>query len=382
MPWFQNYPCGVEATSTPTAPFPRACFRTTLVGLKHELKPAAGETVTFESAERPRYVVQYELAATWAFAVNQSLTSGDSITIGLYDGSNGWYMEHDGSHSDTQADFVLERDGTEVYRRKDLDIFETVLNNARLKLTTGWYDITRQEWERSFPDDTGQNNKHILTTSAPDSRGSKTGNLPIHFEVTADANTSDLILEAGSAAQVNLGNTTPLLRTKQQTVTQNVDATDTYVPIFALRVDPDRNIINSQLVDVAIGEFAGNADIELSVHAFDPSNVLDTDGNELTDSDFSTPAEFMRQNNAVEVSGAVEQVADSSGTTQTSMADPGGFQIGYDLLTTASGNDVTSEVNTSVLAKRPLYDRDIAVVLANAGATGDVTFLLRHEQDW
>jgi len=62
----------------------------------HDLSPAAGETVTLESAERPRYVVQYELASTAAVSANQSLQGDDRVRVGLYDGSDGWYVEHRG----------------------------------------------------------------------------------------------------------------------------------------------------------------------------------------------------------------------------------------------------------------------------------------------
>jgi hypothetical protein len=348
----------------------------------HELKPAAGETVTFESAERPRYVVAYELAATYAFATNQSLQPGDSIRVGLYDGSNGWYMEHSGGQDDDIADFVLERNGSEVYRETDIDIKSPVTAFARLKLTTGWYDITRQKWERSFSDGGDQDNPVVGRFSADASRGSKTGNLPIHFSVTADANTTDLILEAGSAALVNLGTTTALTRNKIATETFTVSSKNTWVPQFALRIDPDNPNVNIQLSDVAIVEQNTQSDVRLSAQACDPSNVLDSGGNELTSSDYSTPEILSDTNQAMQISTAVEQFPDSTGSTVTSTGTPGGWQVGYDALFTAQGNNTADQAAGNIASKRPVYSRDTIVFLANAGGTGEVSVNYRTEQDW
>lgn len=347
----------------------------------HELNPAAGETVTFESAERPRYVVAYELSATWAFAVNQSLASGDSIRVGLYDGRNGWYMEHTGDQADDIADFVLERDGNEVYRERDRDIHAPVTRNARLRLVTGWYDITRQRWVRSFSDQGGQQNPDIAEIST-DKRGSKTGNLPAHFSVTASGSTTDLVLEAGSTALVNLGRTTPLKRTNQHTETVTLDATGTWVPLLAFRADPDRDIVNTQLIDIALNEFGGNADVQVAVQGFDPSKVLDSTGDELVDADYATPEIFLAENTVIETTTNVEQIPDETGSTGTSQTNPGGIQLGADTLSTAGGNATATNAGTPGVAKRPLYGRDVGVVLAFSSATGDVTFTLRYEEDW
>lgn len=348
----------------------------------HELTPSGGDTVVLESAERPRYVVQYELAATWAFRLNQSLQSGDKLIVGLYDGSDGWYMEHNGSHSDTEADFVMERSGTEVYRKEDIDIKKTVKSFARLRLATGWYDVTRQAWERSYTKQGDQRNPRLGKYSADDSKGPVVGNLPLRFEITAAAGTSGLRLDAGSCAQVNLGETTPLRRSKQAVKTVSVGTTGSWVPLFALRIDPGRDITNVQIRDVAIPEFDTSADIEVTVQSCDPSKVQDSNGNTLTDSDYSPPETHSSQGSVVEVSTAVAQFPDSTGTVGTSASDPGGFQVGRASLFTGGGNTVQDNSRLTGGVKRPLYGRDTAVVLANAGGTGDVTVEYRVEQDW
>lgn len=348
----------------------------------HELQPAGGETVVLETAERPRYVVQYELAATWAFSINQSLSGNDQIKIGLYDGTDGWYFEHNGDHIDSTADFVNERNGTEQYRKEDVDILDPVTDFDRLKLKTGWYNITRQEWRRSYTKNGTQINPVIGEFSLDDGRGPQTGNLPLHYEITADATTSGLVLNAGSCAQVNLGRTTALTRNKIATETFNVGTSGTWLPQFALRIDPNNPNVNIQLSDVAIIEQNTQSDVRVSAQACDPSKVLDTNGNELTSADYSTPEILSDTNQALQISTAVEQIPDNTGATVTSTDTPGGWQVGYDSLFTAQGNNTADQAAGNIASKRPIYPQDVIVFIANAGGTGDVTINYRSEQDW
>jgi hypothetical protein len=349
----------------------------------HELSPASGETVTFRTAERPRYVVQYELAATWAFALNQSLQGNDTLKIGLYDGTDGWYLEHRGDHADDQTvDLVTERAGSVVNRKTSVDIIQDVKSFCRLRLQSGWYNITRQVWERSFSENGEQRNVEFARTSIDDGRGPQVGNLPLCFEVTADANTSGLTLEAGSCAQVNLGRTTEFAREKSTVETDTIDTTGSWVPLRAYRVDPNRDIVNVQLTAFDIGKYTANDDVELLFQSFAPSNVLDSGGNTLVDADFSIAEDFDEQNSVIETSSAVAQVADSSGATGTSVSNPGGWQLARAELFTGSGKAVAGASRVPAGVKRPVYPRDVVVVLGKSGTSGDVSYQLQFEQDF
>lgn len=341
----------------------------------HDLQPAGGETVTLESTERPRYVVQYELAATWAFAVNQDLATGDSIRVGLYDGTDGWYMEHTGAQSPTAADFVLERNGSEVYRESDVDIHKTVRTNARLKLQTGWYDVTRQRWERSFPSNGGQQNPVIGEFSADDERGSRYGNLPLHFSVTAAAGTSGLTLHAGSAAQVNLGRTTSFTRAQTAMLSGlSIGSTGTWVPLAALRIDPDRHIVNTQLTVLQPMEYSEAADVQLMALAVDPSNT-DASG-------WTTPPEHSAENSVVEYTESVSTLPDSTGTVGPSATAPGGYQVGYGSLYTSGTGSKMAQSTANRTPKRELSGRDVVLLVGTSDTTGDVTLEYQTEQDW
>lgn len=358
---------------------------------RHILSPAAGETVTLRSAERPRYVVQYELAATFAFQLGQSLQSGDRVRVGLYDGTDGWYLEQTADHADDEADFVTERNGTVVHRESDQDIALPTTTFGRLRLQTGWYNITRQEWHRSYPelsarsgesDKWVQQNDRIATAGMPDARGPRYGNLPIYFEVTASADTTDLTLEAGSAAQVNLGQTTPLLRQKVAVFTDDITETDTWEPIRTLRLRPGIDIINAQVIDIDVGRYTVSDTVEILAVACNPDLVLDGNGDPLTDGDYSTPPEFMRANNVIETSAAVEQAPDETGTPQTSTTTPGGWQLNRAELFVGSGNQPTGTTNVSDGVKRPMYGLDTLVLFARSANTGTVEYQIQTNQDW
>lgn len=356
---------------------------------RHELAPAAGETVTFRSAERPRYVVQYELASTWAFALNQELAAGDSLRVGLYDGEDGWYMEQTGAHDPDEADFVMERDGSEVYRREDRYIELETTAFGRLRLSTGWYDLTRQEWQRSYPaasqraDEKGefiQQNPTVATGGAPAQQGPRTGNLPVYFSVTASGSTTDLVLSAGSAAQVNLGTTTEFRRVKAFTDDAEITTTGTWEPIHAFRADPARDIVNTQLSEFRILAYGGDT-LDLIIQAHAAEKVLNGAGDPLN-GNFVYPVELSDTNNVIQITDGVAEAPDDTGTPVATTANPGGYQIGRVAQRTTGQGNTTSTQTTSTESKRALYGQDVGVLWANGDATGTVEFEIRTEQDW
>jgi hypothetical protein len=345
----------------------------------HDLSPAAGETVTLESAERPRYVVAYELAVTWAFEVNQSLTGNDRIRIGAYDGTDGWYIEHRGDHPDDRTcDAVLERDGSEVYRETGGDLRQAVTTFARAKLQTGWYDITRQDWERSYTNNGEQENATITTASADDARGSRTGNLPVHFSVTADASTTGLVLSAGSAAQVNLGRTTPLTRSKApEPFVDTIGSTGTWVPIRAIRVDPDRNIVNAQTKELSVLRYSSDALVTVAINAA-PASKVSFGGSDS----WSTPPPLTPSSSILETRSDVDTIVDRDGSTVSTTAEPGPFNLNTAVLTPTGDQFQKGSSSDPSSQKRTLPRDDIAVVLAKSSSTGDVTYTLGDEEDW
>lgn len=349
----------------------------------HELKPSGGDTVVLETAERPRYVVQYEFAATWAAQTNQSLNSGDKVRVGLYDGTDGWFLEHNGDHADDRTcDLVTLRDGSEKIRKEGVDMDKAITKFARFKLRTGWYALTRQLWERSYSENGEQVNSTIGKTSTDDERGPKVGNLPLRYEVQAAAGTSGLVFEAGSCALVNLGATKALKRTTATLEEDTIGTTGSWVPLRAYRVDPDRDIMAVQTTNLSVGEYSASDDVELLFNSFDPSKVAASGGNQLGDADFVVPEDYTGDNSVVETSSAVAQVAGSGGVVASSVAAPGGFQVARGSLFDGAGNQVAGGDNPTGQLKRPVYSRDHVVILGKSDTTGDVAYQLRFEEDW
>jgi len=350
----------------------------THAGDYHELSPNAGETVIFETAERYRYVVQYELEATWALALNQELSGDDYIRWGYYDDSDGWFLEHNGSHARDAVDMVALRDGSEVYRTTTTIDTDDLLNNTRFGLETAWYDVSRQKWSQSYGKDGKQVNKTVGRESLFGERGPSTGNLHLRFEVNADANTSDLSLEAGSCALVTKGSGADNLRSKGKYYQDSVDDSGTWSPVRAYREIPEKGVINNQVLRFGLISYSQDTPVEAAILAFDKSNVTFSG----TDS-WGVPDVWNTSNTAMQTRSDVDTFADSSGSLVTTADDPGGFQAGYAVLAPTSGNQFqkgASEQNLGV--KRNLPNGDVAVLLVNAGSAGDIGHVEAWEMDF
>lgn len=347
----------------------------------HTLSPNAGETVVMESAEKPRYVVQFELASTIAVAISQDLVGDDRLRVGLFDGSDGWFIEQTAAHDPARGDVVSLRGGSPVYRYEDVKLYVPTTRFARNKIQTGWYNITRQAWERSYSHNGKQMNQSVARASNDTGRGPRVGNLPIRFEITADASTTDLQMQAGSAAQVNLGTTTAFSRQKTAAFTANIGTAGAWVPLHAIRVDPRRQLINTQLVDTDIVGFSASDDVKVMPIAASVTKVDDGAGGSIA-GDFATPTEHMRANSVVESTGTVGSFPDATGSVVTSAADPGGYQLGFASSYTSGQGSKTQTEGGSATEKRGLRRDDICVFLGYSETTGDVTVEYVTEQDW
>lgn len=350
----------------------------THTGSDHELAPNAGETIVFETTERPRYTVQYELAATWAASVNQELQSGDRVRVGLYDGVDGWYFEQTGDHNPGMGDFVVESGGV-VQERTTEDINAALTEFARFFLGTGWYRVTRQRWERSYPKSGYQQNPEIARTGDVDVDGPEVGNLPLRFEVTAGGATSNLALTAGSCALVTYGGVSDRVREKTHSFEYTFNTTDSWVPVAAMRVDPNRSITSVQVANTDIVRFTGSGNVRVMPIAVAPSK---TDA-----SAWQTPVEQSPGNSVVEIAGSrdtanVSTFPDQSGGVVSSASNPGGYQLGYSSWYSSGTGSKTSVSSGAKTRKREISSRDVCVFIGNASATGSITAEVVTEQDW
>jgi hypothetical protein len=357
------------------------------------LTPSAGETVRFHTAERYRYTVNFVAEVTQALAVNQSLSGDDTVIGGLdtspsRDKSDGYFFEHTSSHADDEIDLFKKRNGSVLGEKQTVSLGVPFTTFQRLENAYNWYNVGVSNWVETFTEAYGQlntalaslNTRDDTTNAGPGGRGPISGNGCIFFEVTADSGTSGLELYAGSAGYTSLGATEESRRVKGgEKVGLGISTTDTWVPLFVLRKDLDRPLVNLQLSRLEMTEGQG----KVMGIACDPSNVKKggTSPTALTDSDFSTPEEQNATNSVVETTdgSTVTHFPDSSGSTTQSADEPGGYQVGWNTNRSYEGETTRS---SEVQEKYGVYDGDYIVLVAKPSNTTDISLSYITEQDW
>lgn len=346
------------------------------------LQPDAGDTMHIESAESGTYVVNWELQGSWALQLNQSLTSGDKLRWGPAGPNNGWLLEQDGSkHTDTQADIIELSGGTETTQLENVDLPKPTTEWWRWECQFSWYSVGNQEWYCSYTEDGESFYEKFAQTSNDANRGPETGNLNLWYEIQADSGTSGLELEVGSMGMIVRGNPTSLNRDKQQFKQVTVTgSTNTWEPIYAIRIDPDNDQVNCQFRELDILDYAANDDLELVVSGFDPSKT------DISESDWSVPDYHHSFNSVMQETTNVSQVADNSGTQKdlTSSDKFGGYTI-------ASGADIdggntegsAADQNQGRVEKKAVLQSDHYVFLVRTGTVDNVlSFTWDVDQNW
>jgi len=362
----------------------------------------SGEVVTLKTAERYRYVVQFVLEWSIAFQINQELQSGDVWAIGYGDpdlengaddtpgpNADGWFVYQNKSNAVDKATLAEYRNGTEV-AATTVSFSELPLTWGRLAGDTNWYNVGETSLTETYVEksngNTEQRNDKVATVGVDQGKGPELANHRFTASVKAGSGAGSLELETGSIGVRIFGDVSTILRTKTfDFELEYTGTTGEFEPLLAIRVDPDRSEVTSQLRVLEAVAFGGDSNLVMIANNFDSENVLDTNGDPLTDADFSAPVELNELNSVTETSTAVEQVPDGSGTAQTSMVNPGGYQVGYASLTTADaqGNTVSqASTSNARTQKRIIPDGDIAVVMLRSGATGTVEGNIQFDQDW
>jgi hypothetical protein len=355
------------------------------------LAPGAGETVRFHTAERFRYTVNFVAEVTQALAVNQSLSGNDTVVGGLdtspnRDTSDGYFFEQTASHADDEVDLYAKRNGSVLGDKQTVSLGAPLTTFQRFENAYNWYNVGESNWLETFTQEFGQLNTPLASlnvrddtqNAGPGGRGPISGNGCIFVEVTADASTSGLECYAGSVGYTTLGSSRGVYRVKGgEKVGLSISSTDTWVPLFALRKDPDRPLVNVQIGKVEMTEGEG----KVMGIACDPSNVKKSGGSGLVDSDFSAPEEHSAANTAVEVTdgSTVTQFPDSTGSTTTSADNPGGYQVGWNTNRSYEGETTRS---SEVQEKYGVYDGDYVVFIAKPSNTTDISLSYITEQDW
>lgn len=370
------------------------------------LSPVSGETLKFKSAERFRYTVNFVSEISQALALNQPLTNPDDrLIVGLdtspnQDLSDGYFAEHLPTHDADEVDLLIKRNGNVVNSRKTVTLGQDITNYQRLENDYNWYNVGVSRWrstvtklKRGYR---RQLNKVLETVgvlksdgnSGPGGRGPISGNGHIVYEIEADSSTSGLELYAGSMSFTTLGDVAASVKAKgAETPALSVTQTTEWEPLgIAFRVDPGRPFVNVDFRGIELTQGSG----ELMIIGCDSSNVLDSNGDELTDSDFATtarpsgrPLSHNALNSVLQVSDTetVAQIPDDSGTPSTTAINPGGYQLAWDSVRASGQGSKTQQRSGDLEEKHGILDGDLAVPVIKADSTDDVRFSYPVEMD-
>jgi len=348
----------------------------------HRLMPNAGETVTIETAEKPRYTVQFELEYSHAFGLNQPLQPGDAARFGAWTDLNGYYFERTGDHGQLLADFVILREGSEVLRREDIEFYKALTNFQRWALTTNWYNVGAQEWYQTYTANFTQLNDSVTTTSIDDGgRGPVTGNLPLRMEIEASGSTTGLELNAGSFGCAVAGNVTERERQKGGLVEFSYGGSGDWEPLYAFRVDPARAPVSAMFRDSKILSFDGDGTCEIMIRGHDRSKVLDGNGDPIPDGDWGYDNYRDSLTSAIQTVVPAE-APNSSGTPVAQATKAGGWQAEYAAYSASGGFFNTTIQSVDAEAKALIYDRDVYVMWVRSPVAGDGEFLPAISEQW
>lgn len=344
------------------------------------LQPAGGDSMHIESAESGTYVVNYELQASFAFELNQSLSDGDVLRIGPYDGTDGWLFEQRGAdHTDTQGDIIESSAGTETTLESNVELLKPTTDWTRIEVDYNWYAVGREEWAQTYTENGEQFNTTFAKTSNDGDRSTETGNLNLWQEIQADASTTGLELHVGSMGMITLGSPTTLTREKPQPKQITVSGTNNaWEPIYAIRVDPDNDNVNAQFSQLDILSYGANDDLELVAVSFDASKT-DASG-------WGVPDYHHASNSVLQSTTSISQVPDTSGTQKDlGTSDKFGGHTIASAIDIDGGNvsGTTGTSNRNRQEKKAILASDHVVFLARTGTTGEtLSFVWDVDQNW
>lgn len=357
-----------------------------------QLSPAAGETMRIESAESATYVVNYESLGSLAYQLSRPLQDGDVFKVGPRGETDGWYLEQRGAdHDATTADLKQIDGGTESTLAADVELFKPTTTAQRIECAYNWYGIGSQKWQQTYTASDQRDNPRVhdrqqnrfFAEVADAGFSTESGNLNLWQQVTRGSGTDPLTLDVGSMSLLTRGGIANLTRSKPQFVEISLPSTnDTWLPIYALRLNPDVPNVNARMRALTLLNYGNNTQVELVVASMSSSKT------NIASGDWQLPAYHHAQNSALQeaVASTVFEVPDDTGT-QKELTSSDKFG-GYSLITSAiesGGNTVSTaaEVSEAVEAKKAILSSDHIVFMArtpNAGAA--LRFVWSADQDW
>lgn len=349
----------------------------------YELTPGEGQTLTFKTARRYRYIVGFVNEWSRAAGLSRSLTGDEYLEI---------MIDFDGSGTDGHG-IMLRPDEQYIFERRDGSpgqprsaeteaVGVTVEGGgtlfSRYASEYSWYNVGPATLTQSYPDGNTLANTELGSVAPEAGNGSRYSLGHITMRVHRDAGTDPLTATAGSTGYSVKGDVNPTGRTKGAVVD---DLTHSgggeWEPLAALRF---RDGYETVPCDVARILPLGGPEGELGVISVAPS---------LTDAGETSGWVNRGSATAIEFTDDVTTFPDGQGNEVTSVARVedggngyGGFQValGNTQVSGAGGNQQVA--GTDQVTFSPLYPDDVAIVVAYTTTSGDFRGRLDISQEW
>lgn len=354
------------------------------------ITPSVGTVHVYSSAERFRHVVGHQSELNFVFNLNQSLQTGEKVVVGYGDpdlhndmaSADGWFLEFEPGLADDEAYFSMYRNGTIVSNggsRKLITLNQPVTDWKRYSINVAVDGPGSCELRETYNEGGEIKTEDIGVIVTDGDRGPTSFNKRCEFAIQAGGVDNGLEMNLGSVSFSTLNVVLEITRLKEfgwEGVT--LGTTNTWVPLMAIRVDPNRFKINTTLDSIQVLNYTGNDQINLIVKSFNSEEITFTGG-----SSWDSPDGIISNESVLEVRSDVDTFFDSTGTAQSTSDTPGGYQIGRGLLSPTNNKFEKGFVsNKTPNVKRDLFDGDIAVVFAKSASTGDVNFEMVFLEEW
>ena len=340
------------------------------------LKPGSDNTLTFQTAKRLRYVVQYEAIWSQALQINRPLEEGETVRI-YFDGAkptDAFLEDAHGLELDSEGSrLFINRNGTRL-KDEPVELPKPLTDWTLFQTDFNWYGVGPYNVRQSYTENNEQINENVGTIAINNDRPSRSPNGRITTEVETGTE-DDLEVEVGSAGFIiQGGQVTPRARQKS-TVVDGISHSGggEYEPAFAFRHDPDNNLVTMHLTRIIPTDFDG--DLEVNVIAVEP---------DLTDATNFTQAPVQSAfASAMQVTDEITEFPDNDGNQVASATSPGGYQIGFATSAVEGQGAGRREAGIGMEREREIHDTDIAVVLIRSDVSdSDIRVEFDVMQEW
>lgn len=360
-----------------------------------ELTPAQGDVLKLTTAERFRYVVGYVIRPSFSYSLSRQLEEGDKVVIGYghidlendMSSSDGWFFIYTPELKEDEVEIAEYRAGTKITSQivkvnKAIDIWK------RVAIWINWYNVGVNHYQETFTEKGKQFNPIIGSLSVDNGKGPESPNQRIELAIQRGSSSSPITLDVGSMGVETLGDVGVIKKQKisehSYTFASGPVNNDQWVPMLAIRNDPNNPNVYNELLQINITEWDGSDDLRMAVQVHHKSKVLKSGDVELEDSDFEAPVHHTPSNSAIQISTAVEKAPNENGIPVLAVTNAGygGYQIGWATTRiTGSGNSrIVTNNNRSI--KRSIHNGDIVVIWGRADNAESVIYELLTEQDW